>query len=141
MVASCAAPTKGFGMSEVIEGERSIASVMHDVVGNLGRIIRAEVRLARIEIAEKLAMAAQATGRAATLLVAGVVVGQLALGFLLVSLLRAIEMMVAPWLAALLVAVGAAAVAGVCLVTGLKQHKRLDLLSLKRIASPIESTR
>ena len=128
-------------MSEVIEGERSIASVMHDVVGNLGRIIRAEVRLARIEIAEKLAMAAQATGRAATLLVAGVVVGQLALGFLLVSLLRAIEMMVAPWLAALLVAVGAAAVAAVCLVTGLKQLKRLDLLSLKRIASPIERTR
>lgn len=128
-------------MSEVIERERSIASVMHDVVGNVGRIIRAEVRLARIEIAEKLAMAAQATGRAATLLVAGVVVGQLALGFLLVSLLRAIEMMVAPWLAALLVAVGAAAVAAVCLVTGLKQLKRLDLLSLKRIASPIERTR
>jgi hypothetical protein len=128
-------------MDEVIENERSIASVMHDMVGNLARIIRAEVRLARHEVTDRMTMAARATGKAATLLVAGLALGQLALGLLLFSFVRGFETVVAPWLAALVVAVGAAAVAAVLLATGLRRLKQVDMMSLQRIESSTGNAR
>jgi hypothetical protein len=115
-------------MGAAVDGERSIASVFHDVVGNLGRIVRAEVRLAKVEVAEEMVVAAQATGGAAKLIVAGVVVGQLALGFLLLFIVRLLEARVAPWLAALLVAAAAGSVAVVLLASGLKLLKGVNLL-------------
>ena len=51
-------------MDAMIERERSIGSVVQDVVGNIGRIVRAEVRLAQIELVD----AAHATAEAAKLL-------------------------------------------------------------------------
>jgi hypothetical protein len=128
-------------MGAAVDGERSIASVFHDVVGNLGRIVRAEVRLAKVEVAEEMAVAAQATGGAAKRIVAGVAVGQLALGFFLLFVLRLLEAQVATWAAALLVAAAAGCVAGVLLATGLKQLKGVNLLPSKGLESPTENGR
>jgi hypothetical protein len=128
-------------MGAAVEGERSIASVFHDVVGNLGRIVRAEVRLAKVEVAEEMAMAAQATGGAAKRIVAGVAVGQLALGFVLLFVVRMLEAKVAPWLAALLVAASAGSVAIVLLASGLKQLKAVSLLPPKALESSTENAR
>jgi hypothetical protein len=128
-------------MGAAVEGERSIASVFHDVVGNLGRIVRAEVRLAKVEVAEEMAVAAQATAGAARLIVAGVAVGQLALGFLLLFVVRMLEAKVAPWAAALLVAAGAGSVAVVLLASGLKQLKAVNLLPPKALESSTENAR
>ena len=104
-------------MDAMIESERSIGSVVQDVVGNIGRIVRAEVRLAQIELVD----AAHATVEAAKLLGGGVIVGQLAIGLFLLAGVRGLETVVAPWLAALLVALGAAAVAAALVVSGMKK--------------------
>ena len=40
--------------------ERSISSLLKDIVGNLQQIIRAEVRLAKVEVGEELSKARQA---------------------------------------------------------------------------------
>ena len=124
-------------MDAMIERERSIGSVVQDVVGNIGRIVRAEVRLAQIEVLD----AAHATVEAAKLLGGGVIVGQLALGLLLLAMVRGHETVVAPWLAALLVALGAAAVAAVFLVSGMKKLQRVTLHPSKNLESLTEITR
>ena len=124
-------------MDATIESERSIGSVVHDVVGNIGRIVRAEVRLAQIELVD----AVHATVAAAKLLGAGVIVGQLALGLLLLAAVRGLETVVAPWLAALLVALGAAAVAAALLVSGMKKLQRVTLQPSKTLESLTEITR
>ena len=124
-------------MDAMIERERSIGSVVQDVVGNIGRIVRAEVRLAQIELVD----AAHATAEAAKLLGGGVIVGQLALGLLLLAVVRGLETVVAPWLAALLVALGAAAVAAVFLVSGMKKLQRVRMQPSKSLESLTEITR
>lgn len=123
-------------MDAMIESERSIGSVVHDVVGNIGRIVRAEVRLAQIELVD----AARATVEAAKLLGAGLIIGQLALGILLLAVIRGLETVVAPWLAALLVALGAAAVAAVFLVRGIKKLQGVRLQPSKSLESLTEIT-
>ena len=128
-------------MEQVIDSERSIAAIVRDVAGNLGRIVRAEVRLARLEVTELLSMGARRSGTAAALLVAGVAVGQLALGFLLFALVRGFESVVAPWLAALVVAAAAAAVAAILLASGVKHMRRVGVLSPLRIATSMEDGR
>ena len=124
-------------MDAIIERERSIGSVVQDVVGNIGRIVRAEVRLAQIEVLD----AAHATIEAAKLIGGGIIVGQLALGLLLLAMVRGLETVVAPWLAALLVALGAAAVAAVFLVSGMKKLQRVRLQPSKSLESLTEITR
>ena len=130
-------------MGAVVNGERTIATVVHDVVGNLGRIVRAEVRLAKVEVAEEMAMAVQAAGASAKLLVAGAAIGQLALGFLLLSFVRILETFfnLSPWLAALTIGLGTAALAIVLLATGLSQLKRVNLLPQNTLKSPAENIR
>ncbi len=124
-------------MDAMIESERSITSVVHDVVGNIGRIVRAEVRLAQIELVE----AARAAAIAAKLLGVGLIVGQLALGILLLAVIRGLETVVAPWLAALLVALGAAAVAAVFLISGMKKMQSVRMHPSKSLESLTEITR
>lgn len=124
-------------MDAMIERERSIGSVVQDVVGNIGRIVRAEVRLAQIELVD----AAHATVEAAKLLGGGVIVGQLAIGLFLLAGVRGLETVVAPWLAALLVALGAAAVAAALVVSGMKKLQRVILQPSKTLESLTETTR
>jgi uncharacterized membrane protein YqjE len=124
-------------MDAMIERERSIGSVVQDVVGNIGRIVRAEVRLAQIELVD----AAHAAVQAAKLLGAGVVVGQLGLGLLLLAGVRGLETVVAPWLAALLVALGAAAISAALLVSGMKKLQRVSLNPSKNLESLTEIRR
>jgi hypothetical protein len=128
-------------MGAVIAGERSIASVVHDVMGNLSRIVRAEVRLAKVEGAEEVAVAARATAEAAKLLIAGAAMAQLALGFLFLVGMRGLEAMMAPWLAALVVGVATAAGALWLLSAGLKQLKRVTLLSSTARETSTEAAR
>ena len=124
-------------MDAMIESERSIGSVVHDVVGNIGRIVRAEVRLAQIELVD----AAHATVEAAKLLGGGVIVGQLAIGLFLLAGVRGLETVVAPWVAALLVALGAAAVAVALVVSGMKKLQRVTMQHSKTLESLTEITR
>jgi hypothetical protein len=104
-------------------GERSIAEVIGDVVGNVQQIVRAEMRLARAELRED----AIKVRRGATLVTAGALVGMLAIGFVLLAAVYGLATVVAPWLAALIVAAAAGAVAAVCVMGGLKSFTDLGL--------------
>jgi Putative Actinobacterial Holin-X, holin superfamily III len=83
------------------QNERSFSDVLQDIVGNVQTIIRSEIRLAKTEVKGETAKAAKATG----VIVAGAVLGLYAVGFLLLTLVRALETITAPWLASLIVAV------------------------------------
>ena len=115
-------------MDTLLESERSLGSVVHDVGSNLGRIVHAELLLAKIEVAEHLHTAAHATGNATKDLVGGLIFGQLAIGFVLLAIMRALELVVAPWVAALIVALGAAVAAAVLTKSGVAQIKKVKLL-------------
>jgi len=81
--------------------ERTFADVLQDIAGNIQNIIRSELRLAKTEVKEETAKAAKAAG----LIAAGAILGLYALGFLLLTIARALETAMAPWLATLIVGV------------------------------------
>src|ERR1700674_3381602 len=79
--------------------QRPVPEVLQDIVGNLQEIVRSEVRLAKIELKEEAAGAAKA---AATFGV-GLVSGFYGIGFLFLAAVYGLSMVMAGWLAALLV--------------------------------------
>jgi uncharacterized membrane protein YqjE len=103
--------------------ERSIASLVKDIVGNLRQIIRAEVRLAKVEVGEELARAR----RAVALLAVGVLFATMALGCLILAAVYVLAHFVQPWAAAALVALGVGAIGGVLVAIGATQLKRVSL--------------
>jgi uncharacterized membrane protein YqjE len=68
------------------EADRSISSVLSDIVGNIQQIVRAEVRLAKAEVREEAVKAK----RGVVLLGAGAVGFLFAVGFLLLALVYAL---------------------------------------------------
>jgi hypothetical protein len=115
--------------------ERSIASVLKDIVGNLQEIIRAEVRLAKAEVGEQLSLAR----RAMVLVAAGALFAVLALACLLLCIVYVLAHFVQPWLAALLVALGVGAIAGALVAVGATQLKRISLSPARTVTSVQEN--
>jgi hypothetical protein len=103
--------------------ERSIASLLKDIIGNVQQIIRAEVRLAKVEVAGELVKAR----RAMTLLAVGGLFGAAALAFLLLGAVYGLAHIVQPWVAAVLVALGAGAIGGALIVVGARQLRVISL--------------
>jgi uncharacterized membrane protein YqjE len=103
--------------------ERSIASLVKDIVGNLQQIIRAEVRLAKVEVAEELTKAR----RAMVFLAVGALFATMAVGCLILAAVYLLAHFVQPWAAAVLVAVGVGAIAGVLVAIGATQLKSVSL--------------
>jgi uncharacterized membrane protein YqjE len=113
------------------ESDRSIASVLGDIVGNVQQIIRAEVRLAKVEVGEEIARA----GRGGIIAAAGAVLCTMALGFLLLALVYALALVWPAWAAALAVGAGAAVIGGVCISAGLSRLKQVKLAPPKTVAT------
>ena len=113
------------------EGDRSIASVLGDIVGNVQQIIRAEVRLAKIEVGEEIARA----GRGGVIAAAGAVLCTMALGFMLLAAVYALALVWPAWAAALAVGAGAAVIGGVCISAGLSRLKQVKLAPPKTVAT------
>ena len=103
--------------------ERSIASLVKDIVGNLQQIIRAEMRLAKVEVGEELTR----VRRAMVLLAVGVLFATMALGCLILAAVYVLAHFVQPWAAAVLVALGVGAIGGVLVAIGATQLKRVSL--------------
>jgi len=115
--------------------DRSMAAVLKDIVGNLQQIIRAEIRLATVEVREELAKAK----RAVILIVVGAIFGTLALALLLLAGVYLLSAVVQPWLAAVLVAVGAGALGGALAAVGAKQLKQISLPPPRTVTSVQEN--
>jgi uncharacterized membrane protein YqjE len=107
----------------VAESDRSIAAVLSDIVGDLQQIVRAEVRLARIEVREELGKAKQG---AAMMLTAAIML-VLAVALALLAAVYALAMIWPPWAAALVVAAAVAAIGGVLATTGMHRLKDVNL--------------
>jgi uncharacterized membrane protein YqjE len=99
---------------------RNVAAVLHDILGNVDHLVRAEIQLAKAEVREELG----AAGASAKLLVAGVALAYLAIAFLLVCLFFLLETVAAPWAAAFAVALGTGVVAAMLIYSGLKKIQR-----------------
>jgi uncharacterized membrane protein YqjE len=113
------------------ESDRSIASVLGDIVGNVQQIIRAEVRLAKVEVGEEIARA----GRGGVIAAAGAVLCTMALGFMLLAAVYALALVWPAWAAALAVGAGAAVIGGVCISAGLSRLKQVKLAPPKTVAT------
>lgn len=103
-------------------GDRSFSDILDDIIGNIQGIIRSEVRLAKAEMQEESIKA----GKAAAIAVSGALLALYALGFLLLACVYALEIALAPWLAALIVTILVGVIAAVLLKVGVKRMKRVD---------------
>jgi uncharacterized membrane protein YqjE len=115
--------------------ERSIGSLVNDIVGNVQEIIRSEVRLAKAEVTEELTKAR----RAMIWLVAGAVLATMAFGFLLLAVVYVLAHFFQPWVAALIVALSSGAIGGALAAVGASQIKRVSLRPPRTITSVQEN--
>lgn len=113
------------------DGDRSISSVLSDIVGNVQQIVRAEVRLAKAEVREEAGKAK----RGVMLLGVGAIGFVFAGGFLLLAAVYALATVWPAWAAALAVAVGIAAVGGAVVATGLKNLRSVSLAPPKTVST------
>lgn len=100
-------------------GDRPIATVLTDIVGNLQRMVRSEFRLAKTEVTQELGKARSAglwLGVGAMMLLFSVL-------FVLLAAVYALTFVVPSWAAALMVAAGAGVIAAVCVGVGIAKFK------------------
>jgi len=101
--------------------QRSISSVLHDIIGNIQDIVRSEVRLAKTEITEELAKSRSA----AVMFGAGALLVVFAALFLLLAAVYALSLVIPAWAAALIVGASVGAIAALCVSVGIKRFKTI----------------
>ena len=109
--------------------QRSVPQILEDIASNLTQIVRAEFRLAKTELKEG---AEKVAGPGATL-GAGVALAFYGLGFLLLAAVYALSLIMAGWLATLIVGGVLAAAAGILLSVGATKLQRVHLTPDKTI--------
>jgi uncharacterized membrane protein YqjE len=106
-----------------LQNNRSVAEVLQGIFGNVEELIRSEFRLAKAETREEVSKVAQFS----VMLGAGLVLVVYAVGFLLLTIMYALETTLVPWLAALIVAVGVMMIAMVAVSIGRKRMKQVHM--------------
>ena len=109
--------------------QRSVPEILEDIATNLTQIVQAEVRLAKTELKES---AERAAGPGAAV-GAGVVLALYGLGFLLLAAVYALSMVMAGWLATLIVGGVLMVAAGILVGVGATKLKRVNLTPDKTI--------
>ena len=112
-------------------GERSIAAVLTDIVGNVQQIVRAEIRLATLEVRREVGKAR----RGVSLLIIGGAIAVLALAFGLLACVYLLATVVAPWIAALIVAAATGIVGGTLVAVGMKQMQQVAIAPPRTMAT------
>ena len=112
-----------------VQTERSFAELLQDIAANVQEIIRSEFRLAKTEVREEAAKARKSV----SMLGVGVFVGLYALGFLLLAAVYALQLVLAAWLAALIVGSAVAAIAAICIAVGRARLKQVHPVPDKTI--------
>jgi len=115
--------------------QRSVPEVLQNIVGNLQEIIRSEFRLAKTELKEEAAKAAKPVATFGV----GLVFGFYGIGLLLLASVYGLSMVMAGWLAALLVGTILAVVAIALMSSSGKKLKRVNPTPHKTIRSLEES--
>ena len=115
--------------------QRSVPEVLQDIVGNLQEIIRSEFRLAKTELKEEASRAAKPVATFGV----GLVFGFYGIGFLLLASVYGLSMVMAGWLAALIVGAILAVVAMGLIGSSSKKLKRVNPTPNKTMRSIEES--
>jgi uncharacterized membrane protein YqjE len=97
--------------------DHSIGALVKDLASETSTLVRQEIDLAKAEMTER----GKRAGKGAGMLAAGAVVALLALGALTACVIAALDLVMATWLAALIVTVIYGVVAGVLAMTGRNQ--------------------
>ena len=97
--------------------DRSLGDLVKFVTEDLSHLIRSEIKLAQVEVTEK----AKGVGAGIGAFGAAGVLALFGLGLLLTTAVLALSLVVAPWLAALIVAVVVFVVAGIAALVGKKK--------------------
>src|SRR5690606_14355465 len=97
-------------------GERSLSELIEDATAQVSRLVRDEIRLARVEIAEKAGGVAKGTGLAG----AGALLALYGGVALTAAAVLALALVLPEWAAALIVGVALLAVGGVLALAGKK---------------------
>ena len=119
----------------IAQSTRSMAEVLQDIVDNIRDIIRYEFRLAKTEVREEASKA----GKSSIPLATGLVLGLYALGFILLGIVYALEIVVATWLAALIVGGGVLVISLICISVGRKRLKAVRVKPEKTIETVKEN--
>jgi len=109
--------------------QRSVPEVLEDIASNLAQLVQAEFRLAKTELKEG---AQKAAGPGATL-GAGLALALYGLGFLLLAAVYAMSLVMAGWLAALIVGGVLTVAAGILVGAGKAKLKQANLIPDKTI--------
>jgi uncharacterized membrane protein YqjE len=109
--------------------QRSVPDVLEDIANNLAQLVQAEFRLAKTELKE----GAQKTAGPGATLGAGLALALYGLGFLLLAAVYAMSLVMAGWLAALIVGGVLTVAAGILVGTGTAKLKRANLMPDKTI--------
>jgi uncharacterized membrane protein YqjE len=109
--------------------QRSVPEILEDIASNLAQMVQAEFRLAKIELKEG---AEKVAGPGATL-GAGMALAFYGLGFLLLAAEYALSLVMAGWLAALIVGGALTVAAGILISAGGTKLKRVNVTPGKTI--------
>ena len=118
-----------------MNGERSVADVLQDILRNLQEIVRSEVRLAKVEIRHE----ARRAVLSGTWIAAGVVGALSAWIFLLWMVAYLLATSIALWAATLVVAVVMACIACVLIIGGIRRVERIEPIPERTIESVKEN--
>jgi uncharacterized membrane protein YqjE len=100
--------------------ERPTADLLRELSEQTTTLVRKEIELAKVELAEK----GKRAGAGAGMFAGAALLGAFAFGAVTACLILALATAIAPWLAALVVGVVYAAIAGVLALTGRKQVRK-----------------
>ncbi|HXO04027.1 MAG TPA: phage holin family protein [Candidatus Sulfotelmatobacter sp.] len=103
--------------------QRSVPEVLEDIASNLAQIVQAEFRLAKTELKE----GAEEIAAPGATLGAGVALAFYGLGFLLLAAVYAMSLVMAGWLAALIIGGVLALAAGILISAGAAKLKRAKI--------------
>jgi uncharacterized membrane protein YqjE len=103
--------------------DRPIAQVLSDIAGNVQHIVRAEMRLAKAELKQDVAL----LKRGAIFMAVGAVTGILGLALLCLAAVYALASTIPAWAAALIVAIVVSIVAALFFLTARRQISGLGL--------------
>jgi uncharacterized membrane protein YqjE len=100
--------------------DRALGDLLKEVMTDGSMLIRQEIALARVEMAEK----AKVYASASAMMAVAAILGVFALGVLTACIILAIDLALPAWLAALIVAAAYLVVAGILVVVGITRMRR-----------------
>lgn len=114
---------------------RTMAEILRDIIADVQEIVRSEFRLAKAEVQEETAKVA----RSGIPLIAGLLLGLYALGFILLAAVHALSIVVAAWLAALIVGFVVGVVSLILINLGKNRLKGVKVVPEKTIGTVKEN--